>query len=99
MSSPMPGTPRGVVRVLVLADAPVLRRGLVGMVDETAGIQSVGASGELRRGLTLAESARPDAVVTTSVAAPSSSLAVVTRLSLSRCSGIAVRPGVAARTT
>src|SRR3712207_2856208 len=63
VSSPMPGTTRGVVRVLVLADAPVLRRGLVGMVDETAGIQSVGAPGELRRGLTLAESARPDAVV------------------------------------
>ena len=63
MSSPMPGTSRGVVRVLVLADAPVLRRGLVGMVDETAGIQSVVAPGELRRGLTLAESARPDAVV------------------------------------
>ena len=53
----------GVTRVLVLADAPVLRRGLVGMIDETAGMQAVGAPGELRRALVLAESARPDAVV------------------------------------
>lgn len=63
MTSPMPGTTRGVLRVLVLADAPVLRRGLAGMVDETAGLQSVGAAGEPRRGLALAESARPDAVI------------------------------------
>jgi DNA-binding NarL/FixJ family response regulator len=53
----------GVTRVLVLADAPVLRRGLVGMVDETAGLQAVGAPGEPRRALVLAESARPDAVI------------------------------------
>ncbi|MGY1718075.1 LuxR C-terminal-related transcriptional regulator [Blastococcus sp. SYSU DS0552] len=53
----------GVTRVLVLADAPVLRRGLVGMIDETAGMQVVGAPGEPRRALVLAESARPDAVV------------------------------------
>jgi DNA-binding NarL/FixJ family response regulator len=53
----------GVTRVLVLADAPVLRRGLAGMIAETAGMQSVGAPGEPRRALVLAESARPDAVV------------------------------------
>ncbi|NEK85435.1 response regulator transcription factor [Blastococcus saxobsidens] len=63
MSSPMPGTTRGAIRVLILADAPVLRRGLVGMVNETAGLQAVGAPGEPRRALTLAESARPDAVI------------------------------------
>ena len=63
MSAPMAITPRGVTRVLVLADAPVLRRGLLGMVAETAGLQAVGASGEPRRALTLAETARPDAVV------------------------------------
>ena len=49
--------------MLLLADAPVLRRGLVSMINETAGMQSVGTPGELRRALTLAESARPDAVV------------------------------------
>jgi DNA-binding NarL/FixJ family response regulator len=59
----MASTPRGVTRVLILADAPVLRRGLVGMVNETAGLQAVGAPGEPRRALTLAESARPDAVI------------------------------------
>ncbi|TYP86178.1 response regulator transcription factor [Blastococcus xanthinilyticus] len=53
----------GVTRVLVLADAPVLRRGLAGMIGETAGMQAVGAPGEPRRAVTLAESARPDAVV------------------------------------
>ena len=53
----------GVTRVLVLADAPVLRRGLAGMIAETAGMQSVGTPGEPRRALVLAESARPDAVV------------------------------------
>src|SRR3954452_25314890 len=63
MSAPMPGAPRGVTRVLILADAPVLRRGLIGMVNETPGLQAVGAPGEPRRALTLAESARPDAVV------------------------------------
>ncbi|HEY4626853.1 MAG TPA: response regulator transcription factor, partial [Blastococcus sp.] len=49
--------------MLLLADAPVLRRGLVSMINETAGMQSVGSPGELRRALTLVESARPDAVV------------------------------------
>ncbi|MEU2350353.1 response regulator transcription factor [Modestobacter sp. NPDC049651] len=63
MSIPTTITPRGVTRVLVLADAPVLRRGLLGMVNETAGLQAVGAPGEPRRALTLAETARPDAVV------------------------------------
>ena len=63
MSTPMANTPRGVTRVLILADAPVLRRGLVGMINETAGMQAVGTPGEPRRALTLAESARPDAVV------------------------------------
>ena len=63
MSTPMASTPRGVTRVLILADAPVLRRGLVGMINETAGMQAVGTPGEPRRALTLAESARPDAVV------------------------------------
>src|SRR3712207_3104900 len=33
------------------------------MVNETAGMQSVGTPGELRRALTLVETARPDAVV------------------------------------
>jgi hypothetical protein len=33
------------------------------MINETAGMQSVGTPGELRRALTLVESARPDAVV------------------------------------
>jgi DNA-binding NarL/FixJ family response regulator len=59
----MASAARGVTRVLLLADAPVLRRGLVSMVNETAGMQSVGTPGELRRALTLVESARPDAVV------------------------------------
>jgi DNA-binding NarL/FixJ family response regulator len=59
----MASTARGVTRVLLLADAPVLRRGLVSMINETAGMQSVGSPGELRRALTLVESARPDAVV------------------------------------
>ena len=63
MSTPVPSPPRGVTRVLVLADAPVLRRGLTGMVDETAGLQVVGAPGELRRAVALADAARPDAVV------------------------------------
>jgi DNA-binding NarL/FixJ family response regulator len=63
VSAPMAITPRGVTRVLVLADAPVLRRGLLSMVNETAGLQAVGAPGEPRRALTLAETARPDAVV------------------------------------
>ena len=63
MSAPMASTARGVTRVLLLADAPVLRRGLVSMINETAGMQSVGTPGELRRALTLVESARPDAVV------------------------------------
>ena len=63
MSAPMASTARGVTRVLLLADAPVLRRGLVSMINETAGMQSVGTPGELRRAMTLAESARPDAVV------------------------------------
>src|SRR3712207_6829996 len=63
VSAPMASTARGVTRVLLLADAPVLRRGLVSMINETAGMQSVGTPGELRRALTLAESARPDAVV------------------------------------
>src|SRR3712207_9267669 len=56
-------TTRGVTRVLILADAPVLRRGLIGMVNETAGLQAVGTPGEPRRALTLAETARPDAVI------------------------------------
>src|SRR3712207_3193133 len=59
----MASAARGVTRVLILADAPVLRRGLVSMVNETAGMQSVGTPGELRRALTLVETARPDAVV------------------------------------
>ncbi|MPQ97263.1 response regulator [Modestobacter sp. I12A-02628] len=59
----MASAPRGVTRVLLLADAPVLRRGLISMINETAGMQSVGTPGELRRALTLVESARPDAVV------------------------------------
>src|SRR5215218_7984716 len=59
----MASNARGVTRVLLLADAPVLRRGLVSMINETAGMQSVGTPGELRRALTLVESARPDAVV------------------------------------
>ncbi|MCZ2829447.1 response regulator transcription factor [Modestobacter sp. VKM Ac-2986] len=63
MSTPVPSAPRGVTRVLLLADAPVLRRGLTGMVDETAGLQVVGAPGELRRAVPLADAARPDAVV------------------------------------
>src|SRR5215218_11515424 len=63
VSAPMASAARGVTRVLLLADAPVLRRGLVSMINETAGMQSVGTPGELRRALTLAESARPDAVV------------------------------------
>lgn len=62
MSAPLANA-RGVTRVLLLADAPVLRRGLVSMINETAGMQSVGTPGELRRALTLVESARPDAVV------------------------------------
>jgi DNA-binding NarL/FixJ family response regulator len=62
VSAPMANA-RGVTRVLLLADAPVLRRGLVSMINETAGMQSVGTPGELRRALTLVESARPDAVV------------------------------------
>ena len=63
MSETMASTNRGVTRVLILADAPVLRRGLVSMINETAGMQSVGTPGELRRALTLVEAARPDAVV------------------------------------
>ncbi|MFQ1001353.1 LuxR C-terminal-related transcriptional regulator [Modestobacter sp. SSW1-42] len=63
MSTPVPSPFRGVTRVLVLADAPVLRRGLSGMLDETAGLQVVGAPGELRRAGALADAARPDAVV------------------------------------
>lgn len=63
MSTPTVSTTRGVTRVLLLADAPVLRRGLVSMINETAGMQAVGTPGELRRALTLVESARPDAVV------------------------------------
>jgi DNA-binding NarL/FixJ family response regulator len=63
VSAPMASAARGVTRVLLLADAPVLRRGLVSMINETAGMQSVGTPGELRRALTLVESARPDAVV------------------------------------
>ena len=59
----MASAARGVTRVLILADAPVLRRGLVSMINETAGMQSVGTPGELRRALTLVETARPDAVV------------------------------------
>src|SRR3712207_8112363 len=59
----MASAARGVTRVLILADAPVLRRGVVSMVNETAGMQSVGTPGELRRALTLVETARPDAVV------------------------------------
>ncbi len=51
----MASTARGVTRVLLLADAPVLRRGLVSMINETAGMQSVGTPGELRRAMTLAE--------------------------------------------
>ena len=62
MSAPL-ATTRGVTRVLILADAPVLRRGLLSMVNETAGLQAVGTPGEARRALTLAEAARPDAVV------------------------------------
>src|SRR3712207_7379000 len=53
-------TTRGVTRVLILADAPVLRRGLIGMVNETAGLQAVGSPGEPRRALTLAETGRPE---------------------------------------
>src|SRR3954462_7729516 len=60
VSAPMASTARGVTRVLLLADAPVLRRGLVSMINETAGMQSVGTPGELRRALTLVETARPD---------------------------------------
>jgi len=63
VSAPLASTARGVTRVLLLADAPVLRRGLVSMINETAGMQSVGTPGELRRALTLVETARPDAVV------------------------------------
>ncbi len=63
VSAPLASAARGVTRVLLLADAPVLRRGLVSMINETAGMQSVGTPGELRRALTLVESARPDAVV------------------------------------
>ena len=63
VSAPMASNARGVTRVLLLADAPVLRRGLVSMINETAGMQAVGTPGELRRALTLAETARPDAVV------------------------------------
>jgi DNA-binding NarL/FixJ family response regulator len=62
VSTPLASS-RGVTRVLILADAPVLRRGLIGMVNETAGLQAVGAPGEPRRALTLAETARPDAVI------------------------------------
>jgi DNA-binding NarL/FixJ family response regulator len=63
VSAPMASTARGVTRVLLLADAPVLRRGLVSMINETAGMQSVGSPGELKRALSLVETARPDAVV------------------------------------
>src|SRR3712207_3852915 len=62
VSAPL-ATTRGVTRVLILADAPVLRRGLLSMINETAGLQAVGTPGEARRALTLAETARPDAVV------------------------------------
>src|SRR4051794_41821500 len=61
VSLPMASTARGVTRVLVLADAPVLRRGLIGMVNETAGLQAVGTPGEPRRGLTPAGTGPPDA--------------------------------------
>src|SRR4051812_40482446 len=60
---PRASTARGVPRLLLLAAAPVLRRGLIGMVNETAGLQAVGTPGEPRRALTLAETARPDAVI------------------------------------
>ena len=63
MSSTQASTTRGVTRVLLLADAPVLRRGLVSMINETAGMQAVGTPGEPRRALTLVETARPDAVI------------------------------------
>ena len=59
VSAPMASTARGVTRVLLLADAPVLRRGLVSMINETAGMQSVGTPGELRRALTLVETGPP----------------------------------------
>ena len=63
MSTPLVSASRSVTRVLILADAPVLRRGLIGMVNETAGLQAVGTPGEPRRALTLAETAHPDAVI------------------------------------
>jgi len=59
----VPTPARGVTRVLVLADAPVLRRGLADMVGETAGLEAVGVPGEPRRAVVLADAARPDAVV------------------------------------
>src|SRR5881398_3357387 len=63
VSAPLASAARGITRVLLLADAPVLRRGLVSMINETAGMQAVGTPGEIRRALTLVETARPDAVV------------------------------------
>src|SRR3954451_20227436 len=53
MSAPMPRAPRGGTQVLILADAPALRRGLIGMFNETPGLQAVVAPGEPRRALTL----------------------------------------------
>jgi DNA-binding NarL/FixJ family response regulator len=77
VSAPMASAARGVTRVLVLADAPVLRRGLVSMINETAGMQSVGTPGEMRRALTLVETARPDAVVVEMGAGRAATLNVV----------------------
>ncbi|MGY1829792.1 LuxR C-terminal-related transcriptional regulator [Geodermatophilus sp. SYSU D01180] len=77
MSAPLASATRGVARVLLLADAPVLRRGLVSMINETAGMQSVGTPGELRRALTLVETARPDAVVVEMGAGRAATLNVV----------------------
>ena len=59
----MPTSARGATRVLVLTDAPVLRRGLAGVVGESAEAQIAGAPGEPRRAVALADAAQPDAVV------------------------------------